>query len=78
MMEIDSKAVLEARRRQLQQSLQEVGRFLKRTGLGGAGLSRRRRIWVVPVLAAGVGLALALSVRRLRRSGPVGSWFREG
>ena len=67
MTEIDSKAVLEAKRRQLQQSLQEVGRFLKRTGLGGTEISNRRRIWMVPVLATGVGLALALSLRRLRR-----------
>lgn len=67
MKKTDSRAFLVEKRRELQRSLQEIRGFVKRTGVSGAGMSNGPRIWLVPLLAAGVGLALALSLRRLRR-----------
>ena len=58
----DTDVSLERKRRQLQVSLEEVRALLQSLGLP------RGRTWLWPALAAGVGLAAALALRkRFRR-----------
>ena len=56
----DSQSILEAKRRSLQDALGEVQDGVRRT----VGVRVARKSWLLPLLAAGVGLALALAIRR--------------
>ena len=61
----EPRSNLEEKRRSLQIALGEVQDGVRRT----VGLRVVRKSWVLPLLAAGVGLTLALALKGRRRSG---------
>ena len=63
MRSLDSRESLSEKRRVLERTLWEV-----RESLGKSfGLPTRGRSWALPLLAAGVGLTIALSLRKYSR-----------
>ena len=59
----ESQSILDEKRRSLQSALAEVQDGVRRT----AGLRVARKSWLLPLLAAGVGLTLALALKRRKR-----------
>jgi len=59
----DSQAILDEKRRSLQRALGEAQDGVRRT----VGLQVARKSWLLPLLAAGVGLTLALALKKRRR-----------
>ncbi len=60
----DSQSILDEKRRSLQSALGEVQDGVRRT----VGVRVARKSWLLPLLAAGVGLTLALALRRRGRA----------